>query len=140
MTTAAVKADSSARTIRWAARIWSLLSLGFLLLMFIGEGLGSASWAGLSRREIILMLFFPLGVSLGMLLAWLWEGLGGAFTLASLAAFYTVHYLSTGRFPGGPWFMIVAAPGFLFLLSRLLNAGRGRARGGRPVPRSAGRH
>ena len=126
MTTAAVKADSFARTIRWAARIWSLLSLLFLLAMFIGEGPGSGSWTGLNRHEIILMLFFPLGISLGILLAWWREGLGGAFTLASLAAFYSAHYLFNGWFPGGPWFLIVAAPGFLFLFSRALNPGSRR--------------
>ena len=128
MATAAVKTKSIARTIRWTARIWSALSLLFLLAMFIGEGLGSGSWVGLNRHEIILMLFFPLGISLGMLLAWWREGLGGAFTLASLAAFYGVHYLFSGWFPGGPWFLIVAAPGFVFLFSRWLNPGGRRRR------------
>ena len=127
MATAAVKADSFARTIRWTARLWSALSILFLLALFIGEGLGSSSWAGLNRREIILMLFFPLGISLGMLLAWSREGLGGGVTLAGLAAFYGVHYLFSGWFPGGPWFLIVAAPGFLFLFSRALKAQRRRS-------------
>lgn len=128
MTAPSVNFKSFARTVRWAARIWSFLSLLFLLTMFIGEGLGSGSWAGLNRHEIILMLFFPLGVSLGMLLAWWREGLGGAFTLASLAAFYGVHYLFSGWFPGGPWFLLVAAPGFVFLFSRALNPKRRRPR------------
>jgi hypothetical protein len=69
-----------------------------------------------TARELLLFVFFPLGVSLGMLVAWRWEGLGGGITVASLIAFYLVHFLQSSQFPRGLAFVTVAAPGFLFLL------------------------
>jgi len=65
---------------------------------------------------LALFVFFPVGVCLGMILAWRWEGLGGRVSVASLAAFYLVRRLSSPGFPRGFAFSALAAPGFLFLL------------------------
>jgi hypothetical protein len=53
------------RALRWTARIWSALSVVVLLAFIVGEGInpsGPNEWLGL--------LFFPFGISVGMILAW----------------------------------------------------------------------
>jgi hypothetical protein len=50
-----------------------------------------------------------------MIVAWHWEGLGGGITAGSLVAFYATLRIMRGRFPGGPWLALIAAPGNLVL-------------------------
>ena len=99
-------------TIRWIARIWSIPSIVTLLLPYFMEGL---YWLGAtSIREVIGHICF-FAVLVGLILAWRWEGLGGSLTVGGLAAFYVTWWLH-GKHPRGPFFLLVAAPGFLFLL------------------------
>lgn len=116
------------RAIIWIARIWSLASVGFVLLFLVGDGLNGqggkptgAEWIGLA--------FWPGGVCFGLIIAWFRLRLGGAIAIASLIAFYFWSLFDRGRFPGGPYFVLVAAPGFLFLLSSFM-----------PWPRQKMRH
>lgn len=102
---------------RWLARLGSVASLGVLLLFFFGEEM---NFAGLTSSEIWGLIFFPLGITVGMLLGWRWETLGGTITVLSLLAFMKVMYAANGRFPEGIWFYIFALPGLLFLLCGLL--------------------
>jgi hypothetical protein len=100
------------RALRWTARIWSAISVALVLAFIVGEGInpsGSNEWFG--------FLFFPLGISVGMILAWWREGLGGSITVGSLLAFYVVHLMTAGTLPKGWAWLAFAAPGFLFLLS-----------------------
>jgi hypothetical protein len=106
----------SIRIVHWTARIWSIASLGLLLLFVIGEGINPTT-----RTERLELLFFPLGISVGMILAWRKEGFGGIITVGSLLAFYAVHLVTAGRFPKGWAWLVFAAPGFLFLLSSYLS-------------------
>ncbi len=103
----------SLSALRWSARVLSILAIGILLLFAFGEGLNLSQF---TARELLLFVFFPLGVCLGMIVAWRWEGLGGGITVASLAAFYLVNRLSSSGFPRGYAFVAFAAPGFMFLL------------------------
>ena len=99
------------------ARVGSIVSITLLLMLFAGEGLHPSQVA---PREWIGLFFFPLGVMVGMVIAWWKEGLGAAITLASLLAFYLVYgYLMRYHIAG--WaFVVFASPGFLFLLHWLL--------------------
>jgi hypothetical protein len=95
--------------------------------MFIGSGIEEGfNPAQFALRDLVGLLFFPFGVGVGMIVAWRWEGLGGVITIGSLLAFYAALRIMDGRFPRGPWFALVAAPGVLFLvcwwLSRDLRA------------------
>jgi hypothetical protein len=99
--------------LRWSARVLGTLAMGVVLLFAFGEGLNLSHF---TARELVLFLFFPLGVCLGLALAWRWEGLGGGIAVASIAAFYLVHRLTSSGFPRGFAFAAFAAPGFLFLL------------------------
>ncbi len=103
--------------VRWIARGWSLLSLGFVALFVVGELLFPTAALPTTTRDLTGLVLFPIGVCLGMILAWHWEGLGGAVTVASLIAFYTLLRITDGRFPRGPYFSLVAAPGAFFLVS-----------------------
>ncbi|MGB7767253.1 MAG: hypothetical protein WBN22_00165 [Verrucomicrobiia bacterium] len=103
-------------TLRWSARILSILVVGILLVFACGEGLNLPHF---TARELLLFVFFPLGFCVGMVVAWWREGLGGGITVGSLAAFYLADYLMSSSFPRGWAFVALAAPGFLFLLSQL---------------------
>jgi hypothetical protein len=83
------------------------LVLGFI----VGEGFnpsGLNEWLG--------VLFFPAGISIGMILAWWKEALGGSITVGSLLAFYVVHVATAGTLPRGWAWLVFAAPGFMFIL------------------------
>jgi hypothetical protein len=102
--------------LRWTARVWSVTSVALVLAFIIGEGnnpSGLSEWLG--------FLFFPVGISVGMILAWWKEGLGGNITVGSLLAFYVVRLMTAGTFPKGWAWLAFAAPGFLFLLSSHLS-------------------
>ncbi len=97
--------------IRWIARLWSVASILIFLLLCVGEGIhytGSMQWLG--------FLFYPVGVSIGMILAWKREVLGGSITTGCLIAYYIVHFATAGVLPKGWGWLVLAAPGFLFLL------------------------
>ena len=105
------------------ARVGSVASITLLLMLFAGEGLHPSQvaprqWAGL--------VFFPLGVIIGMIVAWWKEGLGATITLGSLLAFYLVYgYLMRYHIAG--WaFIMFASPGFLFLVHWLLSGAEER--------------
>jgi len=103
--------------LEWVARIGSIASIALLVALFIGEGLHPSQ---VSRTEWIALLFFPIGVMVGMIVAWWKEGLGASITVASLFAFYLIYGYIFSNHIGGWAFVTFAAPGFLFLLHWLL--------------------
>lgn len=108
------------RALSFVARIWSLASIAFVLVFLFGEGL-TVNGHGPTLAEWIALAFWPGGVLVGLVIAWFRERLGGAIAVGSLLAFYVCLFVERGAFPGGPYFLLVAAPGFLFLLSSLLS-------------------
>ena len=95
------------------ARVGSIASITLLVLLFMGEALHPAE---ISSNEWAGLLFFPIGVTIGMIVAWWKEGLGSAVTLLSLLAFYLVYGYLLRNHIGGWAFIAFASPGFLFLL------------------------
>ena len=112
--------------IRWIARVWSMASVGLVLLIVVGELIYPHAPPP-TFRDLVGMFFFPFGVCVGMIVAWRWEGLGGGITVGSLLAFYVALRVINGRFPRGPWFALIAAPGILFLICWLLSRGTRKA-------------
>lgn len=106
------------KVLRTLARAASVLSLA-LLVMFAFSG---GNWP--SPREWLMIAFFPVGVAVGMVLAWHREVLGGAVTLAGLAGFYVIAMVAEPARPLGPWFMVFASPGLALLVCGLLGARR----------------
>jgi len=102
---------AATQLIRWIARLWSVASILIILLLCVGEGVhytGPMQWLG--------FLFYPVGISIGMILAWRRECLGGGITVACLVVFYMIHLATAGVLPRGWGWLVLAAPGFLFLL------------------------
>jgi hypothetical protein len=100
--------------IRWTARVVSILFLAVFILMFLMQGL---SLNEITPREWVSLFFFPFGASLGMILAWWQEGLGGAITVVSVFLSILVHDPSSG----GGYMLACASPGLLFLFSWVLS-------------------
>lgn len=97
------------RVLRWIARAASLGSLG-LLAMFATSGGDSPS-----ASEWLLLAFFPIGVAVGMVLAWWREILGGTVAGASLAAFHLIVALDNARPFPGVWFLVFTSPALALL-------------------------
>ena len=95
------------------ARVGSIASMTLLILLFMGEAFRPAE---ISPNEWAGLLFFPIGVMVGMIVAWWKEGLGAAVTVLSLLAFYMVYGYLLKNHIGGWAFIVFASPGFLFLL------------------------
>jgi hypothetical protein len=105
---------------RWIARVWSILSILFVFVFavgniarLIGPRPTPQEWAGLA--------LWPIGVGIGLVVAWYREELGGILALGCLIAFYVWNLLRSGHWPQGPFFILMAAPGFLFLLAGFLS-------------------
>jgi len=109
----------AAKVLNWIARIWSLAGISFVLLFVFGEFFGGHGMRPTATEWLGLALW-PGGVGIGLAVAWFRKGLGGAIAIGSLAGFYLWNLLDRGRFPSGPYFFLVAAPGVLFLLLSLL--------------------
>src|SRR5271157_4717263 len=104
---------------RWTARVWSILSIVFVLVFAIGEGMGGGPRPSL--QEWVGLALFPIGVGVGLVVAWFREELGGTLALGCLIAFYVWNLLRSGHLPQGPFFFLMAAPGLLFLIAGFLS-------------------
>lgn len=107
--------------ILWTARVWSILSIGFFLLIIVGHlFFPDESDVLPTSIDIVAMLFNPLGLLVGMVIAWKRERLGGIITICSLIVFYMLIIIPRDAFRATPTFLILAGPGFLFLLYSFL--------------------
>jgi CheY-like chemotaxis protein len=97
--------------IEMLARVGSIASIILLLMLFAGEGLHPSE---LPRNEWIGLLFFPLGVMIGMVIAWWKEGVGAVVTMGCLLGFYLVWGYLLRNHIGGWAFVVFASPSFLF--------------------------
>jgi peptidoglycan/LPS O-acetylase OafA/YrhL len=96
--------------LRWVARGLSLLTILTIAMFAFGEpGTPTA-------KEWLLLAFFPIGLLLGLALAWWRELLGGIIAVGSILVFYAAFLVADGRLPAGPYFAILATPGVLFLI------------------------
>lgn len=117
MSTSRIDLGLPLAVIELLARVGSIASITLLLSLFLGEAshpseISPNEWAGL--------LFFPVGITIGMIVAWWKEGLGSIVTLLSLLAFYLIYGYFLRNHIGGWVFIAFASPGFLFLLHWLL--------------------
>jgi len=111
--------------LRWSARASSALVLGFLGAILVGAGLDTSL---MNTLDWILMGLLVL-MGAGLLLAWRWEGWGGALALVALGTFFLTEWAASGDWPLGLAFPSLAVPGVLFVASRVVGA---RATGGLP--------
>ena len=99
------------------ARLGSVISITLLLLFFQAEAFHPSE---IAPREWIGLIFFPIGIIIGLAIAWWKEGLGVSITMGSLVAFYLVYgYLLQSHVAG--WvFIVFASPAFLFFFHWVL--------------------
>jgi hypothetical protein len=88
--------------------------LSFVLIFFLVEILFNA---GGEWQPILLA--FPFGVGLGLVVSWCWPAVGGAMTLVC----FVVVIVYEGGIPKHSWpsFHVIVAPGVLFLLYAALS-------------------
>ena len=110
--------ESVALGTRWAARAWSVLSVIYVLISAAAETLRVQS-PGPTGQEWIGLALFPIGVCVGLALAWFREGLGGTFALACLVAFYAWNLIGSGSLPHSPFFLFIGAPSVLFIAASI---------------------
>jgi hypothetical protein len=83
------------------ARFWSILSISLILLFIFGEGLDPSK---LTAIEWLGFFFFPFGLTIGLIIAWSKELIGGLVTIVSIIAFAILMninwYVATLGFPG----------------------------------------
>jgi hypothetical protein len=103
---------------RWMARIWSFASVLFVSAFVLGELRNPGPWP--TPTEWLGLALFPGGVVAGLLIAWVRERLGGSISVASVIGFYIWNVAVSGSLPGGPYFLLVALPGLLFLVASWL--------------------
>jgi len=113
--------DSFIHSVRRIARIWTVLSTLFVGVFAVGEILGGAGPGGPTPSEWLGLALWPIGVIIGLVVAWQHEEAGGFLALACLIAFYAWNLLASGRLPHGPFVFLVAAPAILFFVAGFLS-------------------
>ena len=103
--------------VEFLARAGSVISITLLLLLFQSEALHPSE---IAPREWFGLVFFPIGIIVGLVIAWWKEGLGVSITLASLLAFYLVYGYLLRYHVGGLAFVVFASPAFLFFFHWVL--------------------
>ena len=112
--------------IRWIARVWSVLI--FLVALLIVVAPDPYVVQPVPLTDWIELGFYWVSI-LGLLLAWRWEGLGGAMALAGI-----VGHAIAFRIFRGDWFVqtlpifVLGLPGILFLVCWALSRGRSASR------------
>jgi hypothetical protein len=105
---------------RWVARIWSILSILVVLVFTVGEAVGG-NGPRPTPQEWVGLALWPIGVCVGLVVAWFREELGGILAMGCLIAFYVWNLLHSGQLFLGPVFFLIAAPGLLFLIAGFLS-------------------
>jgi len=112
-----MSAGDIAVAVRWTARVASAVSL----LLLAAFAFGPHERGHATRQEWVGLAFFPIGVALGLLVAWRYELAGALLAVGSLGAFYVVYgWWIRGALPRGPYFFLFTAPAVLFLIASLL--------------------
>jgi hypothetical protein len=106
------------RIIRWTARIWSVLLATLLLLMTIVVPPGGTGGSVTPVADVIELAFYGLSLG-GLLLAWRWEGLGGAIALLGALANNLAFAILRGYWNAG---LLIPALAFIIPALMFLNA------------------
>lgn len=96
MTMAMKTGDRLTKRMRWSARVVGITASCLLVLFVIESGariLPALSWS--SPTEMPLLLALALAV-MGVLIAWRWETVGGAMTVAGAVAIIALAYMGSG--------------------------------------------
>ena len=117
-----IRKNMTVTILRWIARIWSYIVVAFIVLFVGAHFFESGSGIGsMALEDAIAFTFFPIGLTVGLIIAWWKEGLGGIIATGSIIAFH----LAMLFFGGNPDFVLfielLAVPGPLFIICWLLS-------------------
>jgi len=118
------KRHKAAITIKWIARIWSILSLAFLLLFFGSSIIDSIGKDTFAFKAMLQFIFFPIGLTIGLILAWKREGPGGIIAIGSIICFHLQMLVVHGNLDFSLIIELLAVPGILFILYWFLSRKR----------------
>ena len=96
---------------RWIGRVWSVLSIAFVFAFALGEA-ARVIGPRVTIQEWIGLALWPVGVCVGLVLAWHREELGGIVALGCLIAFYVWNLLRSGHWPRAPFLNCSAGVAF----------------------------
>ena len=75
---------------------------------------GEGSFPSVTLKECIGLLFSPVGLIIGLVLAW-WKELLAAQSLLKALGYICSQLFMNRSSPKGPWFAVFAIPGMLFI-------------------------
>ncbi len=110
--------------IGWIARSLSILTVGLLALFLIGE---PTNLRTVSVQTLLLIVFFPLGLIVGLVIGWWRELAGGIVSAGCLVAFCLLNWTFNGRPPNVAPLLIFAVPGALFIIAGIIRPRRAAA-------------
>ena len=103
--------------VRGLARLLSVVVIGLVLLIFVGEG-GDALLR-LSATESLMMVVFWSAI-VGLAVAWHAERFGGGLAVGGILLFCALNWFFVGSFPKSWLFLLAAIPGVLFMIAATL--------------------
>ncbi len=109
--------NAKVRWIRWIARSSGLLLLALVISIAIGEGLAGEPLPTLrtmSLQEMLLWAAMAVMV-LGTVVAWRWEGVGGAMTVGGALLFTAVNSIASGYLRINWVILVFTMIGLLFM-------------------------
>jgi hypothetical protein len=118
------------KIIRWIARVWSILIFVIALLIVVVPDPNIVQPVPLT--DWIELGFYWVSI-LGLLLAWRWEGLGGAIAIAGVVGHGVAFRIIRGYWfhilvPAALLEFVLALPGILFQVCWALSRGRSASR------------
>jgi hypothetical protein len=72
----------------WITKIWSLLSILFILAFFLGSIFGPDKSIDSDTSNLFTFIFFPIGVFIGLIIAWKSKMIGGFIAVISILGFH----------------------------------------------------
>ena len=108
--------------LRWIARIWSYIVVAFIVLFVGAHFFESGSGIGsMALEDAIAFAFFPIGLTVGLIIAWWKEGLGGLIATGSIIGFHLTMLIVGGKPDFVLLIELLAVPGPLFIIYWLLS-------------------
>jgi len=115
--------SAAAAALHWVARIWSLVPVVLVTLALISD-FGQPKPMPVTTEEIVLLALFPIGASIGLIVAWWRPLVGSLIALAGLLVFPNGHLMLLNPFALLGW----GLPAALHLGALAITARARRAR------------
>ena len=96
-----------------SAKVTSILLIGVVILFLTG---GEQIVSEITYKEVIMFIFFPIGLAASLIYAWFNPRRGGMLSIFCLLIFYLLEYFFKNEFPRGIYFALFAVPAILFFL------------------------